>query len=403
MTIGGIVLRSLRQHALSTVVTAASVALAGGLLMSVWVVKQQSQATFTGVNAGFDAVLGARGSKLQLVLNAIFHLEASPGNLAWQDFLDIQKDPNVELAIPLAVGDNYRGYRLVGSTPELFHKAEYASGKHFELQAGGDWFDPGRREAVVGDFVARKLKLKVGDTFHPFHGLIFDEKSQHSETYVVIGALKPSNTPADRVIWIPLAGIQRMSGHDPNAATDVSAVLVKLKAGSAIAGFQMDMMYNKQGNRLTFAWPIGRVMADLFDKIGWFDRVLTLVSYLVMLVAAGSILASIYNSMNERRREFAILRALGARRTTVFSAIVLEAAAIAALGMSAAFGIYLGLVTFVAGIIRAQTGVMLDPFSFNPVMLWSPAAFTALGALSGVVPAIKAYRTDVASNLTPPS
>jgi putative ABC transport system permease protein len=403
MTIGGIVLRSLRQHALSTVVTAASVALAGGLLMSVWVVKQQSQATFTGVNAGFDAVLGARGSKLQLVLNAIFHLEASPGNLAWQDFLDIQKDPNVELAIPLAVGDNYRGYRLVGTTPELFHKAEYAPGKHFELQAGGDWFDPGRREAVVGDFVARKMRLKVGDTFHPFHGLIFDEKNQHSETYVVIGALKPSNTPADRVIWIPLAGIQRMSGHDPNAATDVSAVLVKLKAGSAIAGFQMDMMYNKQGNRLTFAWPIGRVMADLFDKIGWFDRVLTLVCYLVMLVAAGSILASIYNSMNERRREFAILRALGARRATVFSAIVLEAAAIAALGMSAAFGIYLGLVTFVAGIIRAQTGVVLDPFSFNPVMLWSPAAFTALGALSGVVPAIKAYRTDVASNLTPPS
>jgi len=403
MTIGGIVLRSLRQQALSTVVTAASVALAGGLLMSVWVVKQQSQATFTGVNAGFDAVLGARGSKLQLVLNAIFNLEASPGNLAWQDFLDIQKDPNVELAIPLAVGDNYRGYRLVGTTPELFHKAEYAPGKHFELQAGGDWFDPGRREAVVGDFVARKMRLKVGDTFHPFHGLIFDEKNQHSETYVVIGALKPSNTPADRVIWIPLAGIQRMSGHDPNAATDVSAVLVKLKAGSAIAGFQMDMMYNKQGNRLTFAWPIGRVMADLFDKIGWFDRVLTLVCYLVMLVAAGSILASIYNSMNERRREFAILRALGARRATVFSAIVLEAAAIAALGMSAAFGICLGLVTFVAGIIRAQTGVVLDPFSFNPVMLWSPAAFTALGALSGVVPAIKAYRTDVASNLTPPS
>jgi putative ABC transport system permease protein len=337
------------------------------------------------------------------VLNAIFHLEASPGNLAWQDFLDIQKNPNVELAVPLAVGDNYRGYRLVGTTPELFHKAEYAPGKHFELQSGGDWFDPGRREAVVGDFVARKMKLKVGDTFHPFHGLIFDEKNQHSETYVVVGVLKPSNTPADRVIWIPLAGIQRMSGHDPNAATDVSAVLVKLRAGSAIAGFQMDMMYNKQGNRLTFAWPIGSVMAELFDKIGWFDRVLTLVSYLVALVATGSILSSIYNSMNERRRDLAILRALGARRTTVFSAIVFEAAAIAALGMAAGFGIYLGLMAVVAGIIRAQAGVVLDPFAFNPVMLWSPAAFIALGALSGVVPAMKAYRTDVASNLTPQS
>src|ERR1043165_2246894 len=139
MTILRIVFKSLRQHALSTCVTAFSIALAGGLLMSVWVVKKQSQATFTGVNAGFDAVLGARGSKLQLVLNAIFHLEASPGNLAWQDFLDIQKNRSVELAVPLAVGDNYRGYRLVGTTPDLFEKAEYAKGRHFELQPGGGW------------------------------------------------------------------------------------------------------------------------------------------------------------------------------------------------------------------------------------------------------------------------
>lgn len=403
MNLFTIVRRSLRQHALSTIVTAASVALAGGLLMSVWVVKQQAQATFTGVNAGFDAVLGARGSKLQLVLNAIFHLEASPGNLAWQDFLDIQKNPSVELAVPLAVGDNYRGYRLVGTTLDLFTKAEYSPGKHFELQPGGDWIDPERREAVVGDFVARKMNLKVGDQFHPFHGLIYDERNQHAETYVVVGILKPSNTPADRVIWIPLAGIQRMSGHDPNAATDISAVLVKLKAGSAMAGFQLDMMYNKQGNKLTFAWPIGAVMAELFSKIGWFDRVLTLVSYLVALVAAGSILASIYNSMNERRRELAILRALGARRVTVFSAIVLESASIAALGVAGGFVIYAVLMHVVAGIMRAQTGVVLEPFKFNPVMLWSPAMFIVLGALAGIVPALKAYRTDVASNLTPHS
>jgi putative ABC transport system permease protein len=403
MIIGRIVFKSLRQHALSTCVTAFSIALAGGLLMSVWVVKQQSQATFTGVNAGFDAVLGARGSKLQLVLNAIFHLEASPGNVAWPDFLDIQKNPNVALAIPIAVGDNYRGYRLVGTTLDLFEKHEYANGKQFELQPGGAWFDETRREAVVGDFVARKMNLKVGDTFHPFHGLIFDEKNQHAETYVVVGVMKPSNTPADRVIWIPLAGIQHMSGHDPKAATDVSAVLVKLRAGSAIAGFQMDMMYNKQGNRLTFAWPIGAVIAELFNKIGWFDRVLTLISYLVALVAAGSILASIYNSMNERRRELAILRALGARRATVFSAIVLEAAAISALGMVVAFVVYAVLMTVVAGIIRAQTGVVLEPFAFNPVMLWAPAAFIALGGFVGIVPALKAYRTDVAENLTPHS
>jgi len=205
------------------------------------------------------------------------------------------------------------------------------------------------------------------------------------------------------VIWIPLEGLQRMGGHNPDAATEVSAVLVKLKSGSAMAGFQMDMMYNKQGNRLTFAWPIGTVMAGLFDKIAWFDRVLTLVAWLVALVAAGSILASIYNSMNERRRELAIMRALGARRMTVFSAIVLESATISALGVAAGFLIYLLLMAAVAGIIRSQTGVVLHPLAYDSMMLWMPLAFIALGAAAGIVPAMKAYRTDVAQNLAPVS
>lgn len=401
MTVWLIVFKSLRQHALSTVITAFSVALAGGLLMSVWSIQEQSEATFTGMNAGFDAVLGARGSKLQLVLNAIFNLEASPGNLAWSDFLDLQKNPDVELAVPIAVGDNYRGHRIVGTTLDLFEKTGYAPGKKFTLQSGGNWFDPLRREAVVGDFVARKMNLKVGDTFHPFHGLIFDEKNRHSETYVVVGVLKPSNTPADRVIWIPLEGIQKMSGHDPALATEVSAVLVKLKADSALAGFQMDLMYNRQGNRLTFAWPIATVMAELFDKIGWFNRVLALVSYLVAIVAAVSILAGIYNSMNERRREIAILRTLGARRATIFTCIVLEAASISTLGMLMGFAIYGVIFTTAAGIIRAQTGVVLDPLKFNPVMLWAPAVLIALGAVAGIIPAVKAYRTDIARNLAP--
>lgn len=401
MTIFSIVLRSLRQHALSCAVTSASVALAGGLLLTVWVVKTQSQAAFTGINGGFDAVLGARGSQLQLVLNAVFHLEASPGNVVWQDFLDLQNNPDVELAVPLAVGDNFHGWRIVGTTPDLFQKSEYAPGKKFELRPGGNWFDPARRSAVVGSFVAEKMKLKVGDRFHPFHGLIYDEQRQHAETYVVVGMLKPSNTPADRVIWIPLEGVQRMSGHHAGADTEISAVLVKLKTGSALAGFQLENYYNKQGNHLTFAWPIGRVIAELFDKVGWFDRVLTLVAWLVAFVATGSILASIYNSINERRRELAILRALGARRTTVFSVIVLEAATISAIGVALGFGVYAVLISVVTEIIRSQTGVVLEPFASNPVMFWEPAAFIVLGACAGIIPACKAYRTDVAKNLGP--
>lgn len=401
MSLGLMVLRSLRQHALSTAITVISVALATGLLISVWVIKEQAQATFTRMNVGYDAVLGARGSKLQLVLNAIFHLEASPGNLAWADYLDIQKNPNIELAAPLALGDNFRGYRLAGTLLDFFEKGEYAPGLKFHVKPGGRLFELGYREAVVGDFAARRLNLKVGDQFHPFHGLNFDEKNQHSETYVVVGILEPSNTPVDRVLWIPIEGIQKMTGHDPTNTTAISAVLVKLKGGSATAGFLMDQQYNKQGNRLTFAWPIGQVVAELFGKIAWFDKTLELIAYLVGIVAIGSVLASIYNSMNERRREIAILRALGARKTTILTAIVFESATIAALGVLIGFAVYAIIFSAAASAIRTQTGVVLNPFAPSPVMAWAPLGMIGLGALAGLVPAVKAYRTEVAQNLTP--
>ncbi|HWA28272.1 MAG TPA: ABC transporter permease [Lacunisphaera sp.] len=398
MTLALIILRSLRQHLFSTLVTAFSIALAGGLLMAVWIVKVQSQATFTQVNTGFDAVLGARGSKLQLVLNAIFHLEASPGNVAYSDYEFIKRHPAVKFAVPIAVGDNLRGYRIVGTIPEFFREVEYVPGHTFTL-AAGQLFNPDAKEAVLGSFAAEKLGLKVGDVFHPFHGLVYDEKNQHAETYTVTGILAPSNTPVDKVVWIPLHGLQTMSGHDPKAATDVSAVLIQLRTPTA--GFMLDLMYNKQGNRLTFAYPVGAIMADLFSKIGWFDRVLTLVAYLVAFVSAIGVLVAIYNSMSARRRDLAILRALGAGRLTLFSAVVLEAAAIGALGMTAAFAIYGLIVGGVAAVIRVQTGIRLEIWAWNPVMLWAPIGMILLCGLCGLLPAWKGYRTDVAANLSP--
>lgn len=396
MTLGRIVLKSLRQHALSTAVTAFSVALACGLLMAVWSVKEQARATFTQVDAGFDAVLGARSSKLQLVLNAIFHLEASPANISSNDVATIQRHPGVALAVPIAMGDNYRGYRIVGTTTNLFTDGEYAPGRRHAL-AVGRLFEPGRQEAVVGSFAAARLGLKYGDKFKPFHGINFAEDHEHEEEYVVVGILQPSNTPADRVLWIPLEGVQHMSGHAEESATDVSAVLVRLRA--PMAGQALDQFYNKKGERLTFAWPIGATMADLFSRITWFDRVLALVAALVAVVSAGSILASIYNSMNERRRQIAILRALGARRATVASTILLEAMTIAALGSALGWIVYAGILQATALILRQQTGVVLDVFAWQPVLGWAPLGMIGLSALAGIIPAVKAYQTDVAGNL----
>ncbi|MSO51785.1 MAG: ABC transporter permease [Acidobacteria bacterium] len=412
-----IVRRSLCQHALSTAVTALAVALASGLVMSVFSINRQTYDAFTGGNAGFDAVLGARGSQLQLVLNSIFHLETSPGNIPWRLYQTIKADPGVELAVPYAVGDNFHGYRIVGTSEEMFTKFQYQQGKTFQPLPGGRFFSETAQEAVVGNVVADRMNLKIGDVINPYHGLIFDEERKHQDEYRVVGILEPTNSPSDRVVWIPIEGIYRMSGHVlrgtgrnfkpaegegiPDEHREVSAVMLKLTDPQA--GIYLDQMINRQGNQATLAWPIGRVMADLFDKIGWVNRILELVAYLVVVVAAGTILASLYNTMNERRREFAILRSLGARKGTVFLAIVMEATTITALGTLGGYVVYAAILGSAYVIVRQETGVVLDLFRMDAALWLTPIGMLLVGALAGLVPAFKAYRTDVASNLVPSS
>lgn len=417
-TLGGILLmvrRSLRHHALSTAITCFSVALAAGLVMAVFAIKSQTYQAFTGGPIGFDAVLGARGSQLQLVLNTVFHLETSPGNIPWSLYTAMKKNPQVALAVPYAVGDNYQGFRIVGTSDEMFTKFEYQKGRKFEVEPGGKVFDTNKKEAVIGSFVARKTGLRVGAVFNPYHGLIYSPKERHAEEYTVTGILKPTNSPSDRVVWIPIEGIFRMKGHVlrgtgkvfeakpdeviPDDAKEVSAVMLKLT--SPLAGRKLDQTINRQGNAATLAWPIGTVMAELFDKIGWVNRILELVAWLVVLVAAASIVASLYNTISERRREFAILRALGARRRTVFSAIVMESAAVGAIGSVFGFLVYGVILGGTAMIVRSRTGVVLDVFQAHAILALAPILITALGAVAGILPAYKAYATDVASNLTP--
>lgn len=397
-TVALLVYRSLRQHALSTWVTAAALALSTGLLMTVWVLRTEAAQAFDRSSGGWDAVLGARSSKLQLVLNALFHLEVSPGNIGPDDLAQIRQNPAVLRAVPLAMGDNYLGWRIVGTTPEFFERG-YAPGRDYALRPGGRWFDPAEREAVVGALAARRLGWSVGAQFQPYHGLLFDPATQHEEVFTVVGVLAPTGTPVDRVIWVPLAGVQTMSGHDPAAAHDVSAVLVQLRTPAA--GFMLDLLYNRRGNRLTFAWPVDAIVADFFSRIGWFERVLTLVAGLVALVSAAAVFAGIYNSMSARRRDLAILRALGARRRTVCGAVLAEAAAIGVLGALLGFAVYGALLLGAGAIVRENTGVVLDVLRWHPVLAWAPAVAVGLGALAGLVPAWQAYRVPVVDTLAP--
>ena len=415
-----IVLRSLRHHAAATAITAGAAALGCGLVVSVVAIDRQARAAFQMTDSGIDAVLGARGSKLQLVLNAVFHLETSPGNIPWSAYEEVRKDPDVAVAVPYAVGDSYRGWRIVGTTTDAFTKLEYRRGKTLQLAPDprAHLFDPERREAVLGSFAAARTGLRVGDDFQPAHDVTSDgHERHHDERYTVVGIFEPTNTPVDRVIFIPLEGMYRMGGHAlrgtgheyvakenediPDADKEVSAVLLQFKDPGA--GFRLDRSVNLQGKQATLAWPIAAVTSEIFDKLGWMTGVLRLVAVLVAVVAAASISASICNTIRERRREFAILRSLGARRATVVRIVVLESAATAALGAAGGIVVHFAVFAVAASIVRGETGVVLDVFAFDWALVAAPLGMVVLGALAGLVPARQAYATEVAENLAPSS
>jgi putative ABC transport system permease protein len=276
-------------------------------------------------------------------------------------------------------------------------------------------FDETLREAVVGSFAASRTGVRVGDELHPAHGV--EQGHDHDEEYVVVGVLAPTNTPLDRCVWIPIEGMFRMGGHVlrgtgeefhaepgeaiPDEVKEVSAVLLAFTTPQV--GLELDREINKSGKDATLAWPIARVMAELFDKLGWMNRVLVLVAGLTVLVGAASIVASLYDAMHQRRRELAILRALGARRGQLSAVVVLEATTIAALGALGGFVVYFVILLVASGILRAQTGVVLDPAQFDLALVLVPAGLVLLGALCGAIPAWKAYRVEVADDLAPTS
>ena len=389
--------KGFRQHFFASLVAAFSIALAGGLLLGTMKIQKQTQTSFANASGGFDAVLGARGSKLQLILNALFHLDASPGNLPWEQYELIKKTPGVEEAYPIAVGDNYLGYRLVGTDPELFFEHEWKKGEKYKLRRGRV-FSEMAKEALVGSFVADKLNLKIGDKFQPYHGLNFKEDTQHEDVYVVVGLLEATGTPSDKVIWVPIKGIQLMEGHDQEMAQSVSAVLLSLKGAT---GFNLEIRYNRQGNQATFAWPVAATLASFFDKMNWFRGVLEVIAYVIAAVGILMVASIMHSSLNMRKRDFAIMRSLGSGRLILTGVIFGHSLIISVLGALGSLLIMQGIGLITQGIIVEETGVLLDGMNLQLQDLWVIMAIIFSGLVGGLGAAVNAYRSELVDLLQP--
>ena len=389
--------KGFRQHFFGSLVAAFSIALAGGLFLGTMKIQKQTQTSFANASGGFDAVLGARGSKLQLILNALFHLDASPGNLPWKQYELIKKTPGVEEAYPIAVGDNYLGYRLVGTDPKLFFEHEWKKGEKYKLRSGRV-FSEMAKEALVGSFVADKLNLKIGDKFQPYHGLNFKEDTQHEDVYVVVGLLEATGTPSDKVIWVPIKGIQLMEGHDQEMAQSVSAVLLSLKGAT---GFNLEIRYNRQGNQATFAWPVAATLASFFDKMNWFRGVLEVIAYVIAAVGILMVASTMHASLNMRKRDFAIMRSLGSGRLILTGVIFGHSLIISVLGVLGSLLIMQGIGLITQGIIVEETGVLLDGMNLQLQDLWVIMAIIFSGLVGGLGAAVNAYRSELVDLLQP--
>lgn len=366
-------------------------------------VRRAVQDAFAGSAGGFDAVLGARGSPLQLVLAALFHLDSPPGLVPLAEIERLRRHPAVAAVYPLAMGDNFEGWRGVGAPPELLSAPEWGNGTSPKLVAGGRLFTPDAAEAVVGSHAARVLGLRPGDEIHPNHGLDHSDEGDHEEHFEVVGVLEPTGTPVDRVIWIPLAELQHMSGYGEHAGDSASAALVRLKPEMRAFGFQLDQTYNRAGREYTFAWPVAATLAGLFERFAWFDRVLAAGAIAAGLMAVLCVLVALHGSMAARRRDWAILRALGAPRATLLQAVLGESLAIGVVGAAGGLCVQLVLGLLVAGLLQAHTGVRLDLPVRDWVLLWAAVSMVLLCGAAGLVPAWRACTTPVAENLAPVS
>ncbi len=413
MSLWRIVLKSLRQHSLSTAFAVVNIALGVALLLAVVSLREQAHDNLTQVGLGVDAILGPKGSPLQIVLNGLYHMDEMPGKIKWTYYQKVLANPIVEKGIPFCTGHSYAGFRVNAIGGEFLADFEYLPGKQFSFRpedGGQGRAFADRDEAVAGWAVAKELGLTLGQTFNPVCGV--SAGPVHKNNIRFVGVLAPTGTPHDRAIYIPLNTFYTLEGHENVSAMavdanyrEISGAYLKIKRvrGGALNLNLQSMKYDiNQSSEAQLVVP-NDVLPKLFEIIGWVDGAFLAIAVLVTALGTMCLLVSLVSALRERRRDIALMRSIGATRRTVFGLVLCESMFISVLG--GAMGLLLGhgIVWIGSQYIKAETGLR---FSWLHASLADAALLPALlviGVLAGLFPAVQAYRLGVLKNLRPVS
>jgi putative ABC transport system permease protein len=442
MSLLGIAWRSIRQRLFTSGLTALSLALGVALVVATLVIGGVVRDAFaSGQGLGYNLIVGAKGSPLQLVLNSVYLVSKPIENISWrfyQEFLPAEARPDgvagryagsVAKAVPICMGDYFRSFRVVGTNAAYFDTLTVGDGRPFGFAAGRNFRDDEFFGGVLGSTVATKLGLAVGDHFSPTHGA--DDGLVH-DPFTVTGILARTDTPVDRGVYVNMEGFYLQEGHAkpvpegeggdeagaeagkerglspaggnpaplPFNQREVTAILVQTASPGGMPpellamGLKTAINEDRDGQAAEPVREI-RTLLDLFVRP--LELLLLLVTTLVVIVSAIGILVSMVGSALERSRDVAVMRALGARRSHVLTAVLLEAIILAVGGGLVGWLLGHGIVAAIGPLITTNAGVSAGFFSAAPLGEALLVPFlVGLAILSALLPALAAYRTDVA-------
>lgn len=408
--------KSLLNRKVTVLLTVLSITVSVFVLLGVEHIRHEAKTSFSKTVSGTDLIVGARTGQLNLLLYSVFRIGNATNNISWQSYQELSANPSVAWSIPLSLGDSHRGYRVMGTTQDYFQHFKYGKNSALEFAQGQPF--AGLFDTVLGAEVARKLGYQVGQKIVIAHGTGSTSFSKHDDKpFTVVGILETTGTPVDQTVHVSLAAIEAIhtgwqsgvkprgtnmpadewQNHDLTPKT-ITAFMLGLK--SKIATFTVQRQINNYRKEPLLAILPGAALSELWLLLGSVEKVLFVISVLVLTASLLGMCTMLLASMRERQRELAVIRAVGAHPSFIFLLIELEALIIAVIGIVSAIGLLWLTLSLSQNYFSDAYGLFIETDFFSSKSAMIIGIMLAATSIVSLIPAVSAYRSSLSSGLT---
>lgn len=407
--------KSARNRKVTAILSILTVAISVILLLGVERIRTQAKSSFANTISGTDLIVGGRSGQVNLLLYSVFRIGNATNNIDWKSYQEFSQHRSVKWAIPISLGDSHKGFRVMGTNHSYFEHYRYGQKQNLAFTKGREFQQ--LFETVIGADVAKELGYQIGSEIIIAHGISDVEFSRHDNLpFKVVGILAPAGTPVDKTVHVSLEAIEAIHvgwesganlGNTPDARQlqnrdfqpkQITAMMLGLK--SKIQTFALQRQINTYTKEPLSAILPGVALHELWGMMSVAEQALMAVSAFVVIAGLLGMLSSLLTSLQERRREMAILRAMGARPRHVFSLLILEASSLTFIGiLLGTFSLYL-LLFVAAPFIQQSYGINLSVITLSNYELSLLALVQLAGTVIGFIPALRAYKQSLSDGMT---